>query len=266
MRKSTFDKLMGSGLTLAACLGTGVLWQGTALACSEPNTGTNAGKVIPWGVSMDNPYFWEPNTNAPAGGTGGQTPAPGGTIDPGTVTTQQAVLLRFTAGDDRDADPNRDYFNHPHRAYTLVTVTDTAGRVVLSEKIPVWHYDAIDAGTLRKGDDFKRIEAVRLDALPAGKYSVVTQAVFMHPNGNDSNWGGSPLEGAPATSSFVVAPAPAGSTPPAGTAGPLADPQSGAVTGSGCSAAPTSQSQVGWLALGGLLFMFARAIRRNTSL
>jgi MYXO-CTERM domain-containing protein len=35
------------------------------------------------------------------------------------------------------------------------------------------------------------------------------------------------------------------------------------VTGSGCSAAPASQSQLGWLALGGLLFVFARAIRRS---
>ncbi len=257
MRNSTFTrKVMGSGLSLAAVLGAAVLWEGVASACSTPDTGTKAGKTYPF-VTDSNPFYWDPNTQGPllpnAGGGTTPAPNPGTTTDP-QLDNHQALLFHFTAGDDRDSDPNRDYFNHAHRAYTLVKLTNTTtGAVVRTEKVPVWDYGAIDKGTAKKGDTFRRIEAIRFDALPAGNYTIQTQAVFHHPDGNDSNWGGHPLEGPIASTTFAIAQSPN----PA--------PASTAVVGEGCQSTPTSPGQLGWLALGGIFLGFARS-RRSRSL
>lgn len=243
------QKLCGSGFTLAAVLGAALLGEGAARACSTPDTGTKAGKTYPF-VTEDNPYYWDPNTQGPLlpSGSGSAPPSAGSPTVP-RLDDHQALLFHFTAGDDRDSDPNRDYFKHAHRAYTLVKVTDAStGAVVRTEKVPLWDYGAIDKGTAKKGDTFRRIEAIRFDALPAGSYTVQTQAMFHHPDGNDSNWGGHPLEGAPASTSFVIDRSP---TPAAGAA----------LVGEGCQSTPSSGASLGWLALGGLLLAFCRVRR-----
>ncbi len=240
-----------SSFTIAAVLGSALLWQGAALACSQPDTGTKAGKTFPF-VTDENPYYWDPNAAGPAGGAGNPTAAPAPT-DPRTPNEHEAILVRFGAGNDRDSDPNRDYFDHAHRAFTVVTVSDAkTGTVVLTERVPVWDYGAIDRGAMRKGDAFKRIEAIRLQALPAGQYTVKTQALFLHPDGKVSSaWGAASLEGSPATATFAIASAPT-PAPGAGNGNP------NALVGEGCQGAPGSRSQLGWLALAGVFVLAAR--------
>ncbi len=245
------EKFSRSGFTLAAVLGAAVLWQGTARACSEPDTGTKAGKTFPF-VTEDSPYYWDPNAAGPAGGAGNPTAAPG-PADPRTPNEREAVLISFGAGNDRDSDPNVDYFKHAHRAYTVVTVSDVkTGTVVLTERVPVWDYGAIDRGAMRQGDKFKRIEAMRLQPLPAGQYQVKTQALFVHPDGKVSSaWGASTLEGPVASATFAIAP----SADPAPASG---NGNGNVLVGEGCQGAPGSHSQLGWLALGGLFVLAAR--------
>lgn len=239
------NRWLGSGLTLAAVLGTAVLHERAASACSEPDTGTRAGKAWPFGVTDENPYYWEPSAGVPAGGDAPGDDGASGTGDPAVPKSHQALLLRFSAGNDRDSDPNRDYFKHAHRAFTIVTVSDArTGAVVRTERVPVWDYGAIDRGARRQGDAFRRIEAVRIDALPPGQYRVQTQALFVHPDGDNSNWGG-PLQGEPASTTFVVEPG----------------PQSNEVVG-GCQAGRGASSPA-WLALGGLALVLARRTRRT---
>ncbi|MCC6750595.1 MAG: hypothetical protein IT371_23235 [Deltaproteobacteria bacterium] len=247
--------LARAGLAIALGFGLSATpWlEREARACSQPDTNTSADGVAPGKPGQQPPL----------------EPAPGGTTgDESAVPADEPVVFSFKTGYDTDADPNKSaYYGHPHRAYTLVTVTDqTTGKVVVSQRVAVWDYDALAAGTKQRGDAFERVGQLTVAKLPAGKYEFRTQAVFaMHDKetvgpASTRLFSATSVEPAGSTatgsSGLVQAPTPSGSTPE--TLPSRGDHQ----LAGGCSVGSDARGSSGLVALLALLALVVMRRRR----